>query len=140
MNIRLSIAFAALGLGSLVATTPVFAHHSFNAQYDRAKPTVLKGIVKRVDWINPHARFFVEVKDASGKAVLWEIELSAPAGLMRQGWTRNSLKIGDEVTVNGSLAKDGSNLANATTVILANGKRVFAGSSGGDGETAPPTP
>jgi hypothetical protein len=139
VKIRLSFALV-LGLGSLVAATPLFAHHSFNAQYDRAKPTTLKGTVKRVDWINPHARFFVEVKDAAGKAVLWEIELSAPAGLMRQGWTRNSLKIGDEVTVNGSLAKDGSNLANATTVILANGKRVFAGSSGGDGETAPPTP
>ena len=138
MKIRLSIALA-LGVGTLVATMPVFAHHSFNAQYDRAKPTTLKGTVKRVDWINPHARFFVEVKDASGKAVLWEIELAAPAGLMRQGWTRNSLKIGDEVTVNGSLAKDGSNLANATTVTLATGKRVFAGSSGGDGETAPPT-
>ena len=139
MNIRVSFALA-LGLGSLVATMPVFAHHSFNAQYDRAKPTTLKGTVKRVDWINPHARFFVEVKDASGKSVLWEIELAAPAGLMRQGWTRNSLKIGDEVTVNGSLAKDGSNLANATTVTLANGKRVFAGSSGGDENTPPPQP
>jgi Family of unknown function (DUF6152) len=139
VKIRLSFALA-FGVGSLAATMPVFAHHSFNAQYDRAKPTTLKGTVKRVDWINPHARFFVEVKDASGKAVLWEIELAAPAGLMRQGWTRNSLKIGDEVTVNGSLAKDGSNLANATTVTLASGKRVFAGSSGGDGETAPPQP
>src|SRR3954469_4944894 len=137
MKVTRSFAFA-LGLGSLVAATPLFAHHSFNAQYDRAKPTTLKGTVKRVDWINPHARFFVEVKDASGKAILWEIELAAPAGLMRQGWTRNSLKIGDEVTVNGSLAKDGSNLANATTVTLASGKRVFAGSSGGDGETAGP--
>jgi len=139
VNIRLSIALA-LGLGSLVATAPLFAHHSFNAQYDRAKPTTLKGTVKRVDWINPHARFFVEVKDVSGKAILWEVELAAPAGLIRQGWTRNSLKIGDEVTVSGSLAKDGSNLANATTVTLANGKRVFAGSSGGDGENAPPNP
>ena len=138
MNIRVSFALA-LGLGSLVATMPVFAHHSFNAQYDRAKQTTLTGPVKRVDWINPHARFFVEVT-TNGKPVLWEIELAAPAGLMRQGWTRNSLKIGDVVTVNGSLAKDGSNLANATTVTLANGKRVFAGSSGGDENTPPPQP
>ena len=136
MKIRLSLALA-LGLGSLVAAVPAFAHHSFNAQYDRSKPTTLNGTVKRVDWINPHARFFVEVM-TNGKPVLWEIELAAPAGLMRQGWTRNSLKIGDVVTVNGSLAKDGSNLANATTVTLASGKRVFAGSSGGDGETAAP--
>ena len=139
MNIRLSIALA-LGLGSLVATAPLFAHHSFNAQYDRAKPTTLKGTVKRVDWINPHARFFVEAKDAEGKAVLWEIELGAPAGLMRQGWTRNSLKIGDVVTVNASLAKDGSKLANATTVTLGDGKKVFAGSSGGDAQNPAPQP
>ena len=138
MKIRLSLALA-LGVGSLVATMPVFAHHSFNAQYDRAKPTTLNGTVKRVDWINPHARFFVEVM-TNGKPVLWEIELAAPAGLMRQGWTRNSLKIGDVVTVNGSLAKDGSNLANATTVTLASGKRVFAGSSGGDEQNAAPNP
>ena len=138
MKIRFSVAFI-LGVGSLVATMPVFAHHSFAAQYDRAKPTTLNGTVKRVDWINPHARFFVEVT-TSGKPVLWEIELAAPAGLMRQGWTRNSLKIGDVVTVNGSLAKDGSNLANATTVTLASGKRVFAGSSGGDEQNAAPNP
>ena len=81
MKIRLSVAFI-LGVGSLVATMPVFAHHSFAAQYDWAKPTTLNGTVKRVDWINPHARFFVEVT-TSGKPVLWEIELAAPAGLMR---------------------------------------------------------
>jgi hypothetical protein len=126
-----------MAFGSLLCAVPVFAHHSFTAQYDRSKPITLKGAVKQVDWINPHARFFVEVKDDAGKAVVWEIELGAPAMLMRQGWTRSSLKIGDVVTVNGSLAKDGSKLANATTVTLSDGKRVFAGSSGGD-EPAPP--
>ena len=140
MKLKHTFVILALTVVSTVSV-PLSAHHSFSAQYDRAKPTTLKGPVKKVDWINPHARFFVEVTDAAGKAVLWEIELSAPAGLMRQGWTRNSLQIGDVVTVNGSLAKDGSNLANATTVTLANGKRVFAGSSGGDGETTtPPQP
>jgi hypothetical protein len=130
----------AVGLGSILTAGPVLAHHSFAAQYDRSKPTTLTGLVRKVDWINPHARFFIEVKDASGKPVLWEIELAAPASLMRQGWTRNSLKIGESVTVNGSLAKDGSNLANATTVTLSDGKRVFAGSSGGDGEAPPENP
>src|SRR5579862_1776794 len=127
---------AALGLGLLVlglSSTVAFAHHSFAAQYDRSKPATLNGPVTKVDWINPHARFFLDSKDASGKVVNWEVELSAPAMLLRRGWTRNSLKIGEVVTVNGSLAKDGSNLLNATTVTLSDGKKVFAGSSGGDG-------
>jgi len=109
------------------------AHHSFAAQYDRNKPATLMGPVTKIDWINPHARFFMDVKDASGKIVNWEVELAAPAMLIRRGWTRNDLKIGESVTVNGSLAKDGSNLLNATNVTLSDGKKVFAGSSGGDG-------
>ena len=131
---------AALGLGSLIvglSSTALLAHHSFAAQYDRNKPATLNGPVTKVDWINPHARFFVDSKDASGKVVNWEVELAAPAMLLRRGWTRNSLKIGETVTVNGSLAKDGSNLLNATTVTLSDGKKVFAGSSG-DGEGANP--
>jgi len=116
----------------LVLVAPLLAHHSFTAQYDRSKPTTLTGPVTKVDWINPHARFFMDAKNASGQVVNWEIELAAPAMLMRRGWTRTSLKVGETVTVNGSLAKDGSNLANATSVTLADGKRVFAGSSGGD--------
>jgi hypothetical protein len=95
--------------------------------------------VTKVDWINPHARFFVDVPDASGKIVNWEVELGAPAILMRSGWTRNSLKVGQSVTVNGSLAKDGSNVLNASTVTL-DGKRLFAGSSSGDEPAAPAAP
>ncbi|HEY2383756.1 MAG TPA: DUF6152 family protein [Terriglobia bacterium] len=123
-----------LGLSSTVA----LAHHSFAAQYDRSKPATLNGPVTKVDWINPHARFFIDSKDASGKVVNWEVELSAPAMLLRRGWTRNSLKIGEVITVNGSLAKDGSNLLNATTVTLSDGKKVFAGSSGGDSDSPNP--
>ena len=116
-----------------ISSITVQAHHSFAAQYDRNKPATLTGPVTKLDWINPHARFFLDVKDASGKVVNWEVELAAPAMLLRRGWTRNALKIGEAVTVNGSLAKDGSNLLNATTVTLADGTKVFAGSSGGDG-------
>jgi hypothetical protein len=108
------------------------AHHSFTAQYDRNKQAALTGPVTKIEWINPHARFFMDVKDSSGKIVNWEVELAPPAMLIRRGWTRNDLKIGENVTVNGSLAKDGSNLVNATTVTLTDGKKVFAGSSGGD--------
>ncbi len=125
-----SLFFLAGVVSFISVAIPVFAHHSFAAQYDRAKQVALTGPVTKVDWINPHARFFMDVKDASGKVVNWEIELGSPNGLMRRGWTRNSLKIGAPVTVNGSTAKDGSNLANASNVTLSDGKRVFAGSSG----------
>jgi hypothetical protein len=131
--------FSALALcGLTLAAAPLIAHHSFAAQYDRNKPATLTGPVTKVDWINPHARFFLDAKDpATGKTANWEVELGAPAMLMRQGWTRTSLPIGESVTVNGSLAKDGSNLLNASTVTLSNGKRVFAGSSGDANSNTP---
>ena len=135
MKINSSLSLAA-GL-SLMLAVPVFAHHSFAAQYDRDRPVTLVGPVTKIDWINPHARFFVDVKDANGKVVNWEVELAAPAMLMRRGWTRNSLKLGESVTVNAFLAKDGSNLANASTVTLVDGRKVFAGSSSGDAGNAP---
>ena len=135
MKINSSLSLAA-GMGLMLAV-PVFAHHSFAAQYDRDKPITLVGPVTKIDWINPHARFFVDVKDANGKVVNWEVELAAPAMLMRRGWTRNSIKLGESVTVSAFLAKDGSNLANASTVTLVDGRKVFAGSSGGDAGNAP---
>jgi hypothetical protein len=117
------------GVGLLLASMPALAHHSFAAEYDAATPITLKGTVTKVEWMNPHARFYIDVKDDAGKVTNWEFELGSPNGLMRAGWTRNSLKQGDVVTVSGSLAKDGSNLANARQVTLADGKRVFAASS-----------
>jgi hypothetical protein len=114
----------------VLIAVPLMAHHSFAAQYDRSKPKTLTGPVTKLDWINPHARFFIDNKEADGKVINWEVELGPPAMLMRNGWTRTSLTIGSSVTVNGSLAKDGSHLLNASTVTLSDGKRVFAGSSG----------
>src|SRR5438477_11942288 len=134
---KLTSSFVLASAFGLVLVVPVVAHHSFAAQYDREKPVTLVGPVTKIDWINPHARFFVDVKDANGKVVNWEVELAAPAMLMRRGWTRSSLKLGESVTVNAYLAKDGSNLANASTVILVDGRKVFAGSSGDAGNTPP---
>ena len=113
------------------------AHHSFAAQYDANKPVTLVGTVTKIEWTNPHARFYVDVKDDKGVVTNWNLELASPNVLRRNGWTRTSLNVGDEVTVEGSLAKNGSKMANARVVTLAGGRKVFAGSSGGD---APPPP
>jgi len=128
MKTRHLFVFAA-GFSLVLGAIPVLAHHSFAAQYDRAKPTKITGPVSRIEWINPHARFYMDVKDANNKAANWEVELGSLAGLLRRGWSRTSLKIGDMVTVDGFLAKDGSNLANATTVTLSDGRKVLTGSS-----------
>ena len=119
--------------GLLLAMLPVLAHHSFSAEYDSDKPVTLKGTVTKVEWTNPHARFYIDVKDQSGNVINWNLELASPNGLMRQGWTRHSLKVGDVVSVTGAMAKDGSNMANARTVTLADGRKVFAGTSGDGG-------
>ncbi len=127
--------FAGLAIAAavFVAGTTVAAHHSFAAEFDASKPVKLRGTVTKIEWQNPHAFIYVDVKDESGKVTNWGMEMGSPNGLMRQGWSRNSLKIGDEIVVEGSQAKDGSTIANARTVTLADGQRLFAGSSQGQG-------
>jgi len=117
--------------GALLAlgAAPAFGHHSFAAEYDSTKPVTLKGSVTKMEWQNPHARFYLDVTDESGKVTNWEFELGSPNGLMRRGWTRNSLKPGDIVSIEGYLAKDGSKLANARNVTLSDGRKIFAGAA-----------
>ena len=135
MKAKLAVVVA--GIGLVLASAPAIAHHSFAAEYDASKPITLKGAVTKIEWTNPHARFYMDVKDDKGTVTNWNLELASPNVLTRQGWTRKSLEIGDQITVEGSLAKDGSKMANARIVTLATGKRIFAGSSGGD---QPPPP
>jgi len=115
--------------------TRTSAHHSFAAEYDANKPVHLSGAVTKIEWTNPHVYFYVDVKDeTSGKVTNWAFEMGAPAVLQRSGWTRSSMKIGDVLTVEGWVAKDGTHHANARTVtIAATGQRLGAGSSAGDG-------
>src|SRR5215472_12929531 len=127
MKTKLMSALAAIAM--IAGAAPVMAHHSFAAEFDASKPVKLTGTVTKIEWMNPHAYFYIDVKDASGKVENWGLEMGSPNGLMRQGWTRNSLKVGDEVSVDGSMAKDGSKIANARTVTLAGGTRLFAASS-----------
>jgi hypothetical protein len=126
---RAQTALLTAGFGLLVSAAPMLAHHSFAAEYDSTKPIKITGTVSKVEWMNPHARFYVDVKEANGTVSNWNFELGAIPVLLKQGWTKNSLKNGDKVTVQGSMAKDGSKTANATSVILADGRRVFGGAS-----------
>ena len=110
----------------LCASAPAFAHHSFAAEYDAAKPVTLTGTVTKVEWTNPHARFYINVKNQDGTTTNWNLELASPNYLKRAGWSSASLKEGDLVTVDGSLARSGANMANARAVTLADGRKVFA--------------
>jgi hypothetical protein len=129
MKTRVAVLIA--GVAVLLAGVPMVAHHSFAAEFDANKPIKLTGTVTKVEWMNPHTYFYIDVKDESGKVVNWGLEMGSPNGLMRQGWSRNTMKVGDTVTVEGSRAKDGSNIGNARSVVTGDGKRLFAASSQG---------
>ena len=125
----------ALGLltfacGVLVSSTPAIAHHSFAAEFDSTKVVTKQGFVTKIDWTNPHVWFYINVKDEAGKISNWGFEMGPPHGLQTRGWSRTTMKLGDEISVNGTLARNGSNRGNARTVtMVSTGKRLGAASS-----------
>ena len=130
-------------IGSAVFAGQALAHHSFAAEFDADQPIQLRGVVVKVDWTNPHTYFYIEVETDAGDYEEWALEMGSPNGLMRRGWTRNTLEIGTEVMVRGTRARDGSFKGNAQTVVLAaTCQRLFAGTSQRDfneDEQAPET-
>jgi hypothetical protein len=132
MRTKFVVVIAAVVL--LASAGSVVAHHSFSAEFDASKPFKMTGAVTKVEWMNPHTFFYIDVTDEKTKKVTnWAMEMGSPNGLMRQGWSRNTLKTGELVTVEGSLAKDGSPTGNARSVILVKtGQRLFAASSQGN--------
>src|SRR5579863_6137155 len=120
----------------LLAAAPLWAHHSFAAEFDTSKPVTLQGKVTRLDWTNPHVYIWVDVADAAGKMTNWAVESASPNGLQRQGWSKTSLKAGDSVTIFGYMHKDQKNQAKTDTVTLSSGRRVFTGHADEGGSSA----
>jgi hypothetical protein len=136
-TMRVKLGVAAAGLGLMLGALPAVAHHSFAAEYDEKKPVKVTGIVRKVEWTNPHSRMYLDVKDANGTVTVWNFEFGSPNHLFRAGWTRNTVKEGDQVTVEGWGAKDGSHMAQTRQVILADGQKVPGFAAGGESGGAP---
>jgi hypothetical protein len=113
----------------LAAALPLLAHHSFAAEYDGNAKLTLKGTVAKIDWMNPHIWIYIDAKDDAGKTVRWQCEGGPPNSLTRNGWTKDAVKTGDEVTIEGFKAKDGTNTCNSRSIVMADGRKVFAGSA-----------
>ena len=133
---RKLLAVSVLCAALLLSAVPLVAHHSFAAEYANNKPIKFSGKVTKVEWLNPHIYVYVDVKDNSGSTVNYAVEGGAPNGLFRQGWRKDTLKVGDTLSIEGFLAKDGSNTVNARTWLLPDGKKVFAGNAEDGGPAA----
>ena len=130
MRTKLCVVVAGLGLLAALTAKPVVAHHAFGAEFDAKRPVKFKGTVTKMVWVNPHAWIYVDVKKADGSVEEWMVEAGTPNTLLRRGFTKQSLQVGTEITVDGYQSKDGSLRANGRDVTLPNGQTLFLGSSG----------
>jgi len=121
---KFTLTMIAVSAGLLMVGLPAAAHHSFAAEYDSTKKITLKGVVTKFEWTNPHAHFYVDVADPAGKVANWNLELASPNMMQRNGWTRHSLKEGDQVVVVASQAKDGTHTASADTIQKSDGTKL----------------
>jgi hypothetical protein len=133
------LALSAVALTLFLASLPALAHHSFAAEFDSEKPVSLKGKFVKMEWINPHSWIYMDVTGPDGKVASWKCEALPPNGLYRGGWRKDSLKPGDEITVEGFLAKDGTSTMWTRTVTTADGRRMFAGNADPVPQKTPPT-
>ena len=122
----LLVAVAAILLGAVV---PVLAHHAFSAEFDQSKPIKVSGEISKLEWVNPHAWIFIDVKGLDGKVVPWRFEMGAPNALLRAGWSKSDIKPGTAVTISGFQARAGGSVGNAFQVRLPDGRDLFAASS-----------
>lgn len=132
MRTKLAVAVALAGL--LLAANPAWAHHAFGAEFDLAKPVSLTGTLTKVEWINPHAWLHIDVKSPDGQVIDWMVEGGSPNTLLRHGFNRNTLEVGTVIVVSGYQAKDGTNKANGKDITFKDGRKLFMGSSAGDGQ------
>ena len=128
-TMRLGSMISGIYAGVVLLAHPLFAHHSFSAEFDAKQRTTFEGVVTKVEWTNPHVYFYADVKDKEGRITNWAFETAGPNLLTKLGWNRTSLKAGDHVTVIAYPARDGAKVASARSVLLAGGHRVFAGST-----------